>query len=52
MRVDNKRIEGIVRRYGLGIPGRKESGERLLEMCSGHELLVGNGLLRKEDVHK
>ena len=31
-RVGNEVIEGVVRRHG--VPGRNESGERLLEMCA------------------
>ena len=39
-RVGNKVIEGIVGRHG--VPGRNESGERLLEMCAEQELVVSN----------
>ena len=39
-RVGNKLIEGIVGQHGM--PGRNESGERLLEMCAEQELVVGN----------
>ena len=38
--VGNEVIEGIVGRHG--VPGRNESGERLLEMCAEKELVVGN----------
>ena len=31
--------------------GRTESGERLLEMCAEQDLVVGNGFLRRNDVH-
>ena len=34
-RVGNEVIEEIVRRHG--VPGRNESGERLLEMCAEQE---------------
>ena len=34
-RVGNEVIEGIVGRHG--VPGRNESGERLLEMCAEQE---------------
>ena len=39
-RVGNEVIEGIVGRHG--VPGRNESGDRLLEMCAEQELVVGN----------
>ena len=38
--VGNEVIEGIVRQHG--VPGRNESGERLLEMRAERELVVGN----------
>ena len=34
------------------MPGRNESGERLLEMCTQQELVVGNSLFKKSDVYK
>ena len=43
-------IEGIVRQHG--VPGRNESGERLLEMCAEQELVVGNSWFKKKDVYK
>ena len=43
-------IEGVVGRHG--VPGRNESGERLLEMCAEQELLVGNSWFKKNDVNK
>ena len=49
-RVGNEVIEGIVRRHG--VPGRNESGERLLEMCAEQELVVGNSWFKKNDVYK
>ena len=49
-RVGNEVIEGIVGRHG--VPGRNESGERLLEMCAEQELVVGNSSLKKNDVYK
>ena len=43
-------IEGIV---GLhGVPGRNESGERLLEMCAEQEFVVGNSWFKKNNVYK
>ena len=46
-RVGNEVIEGIVGRQG--VPGRNESGERLLEMCTEQELVVGNSWFKKND---
>ena len=43
-------IEGIVGRHG--VPGRNESGERLLEMYAEQELVVGNSWFKKNDVYK
>ena len=34
------------------MPGRNESGERLLEMCAEQELVVGNSWFKKNDVNK
>ena len=34
------------------MPGRNESGERLLEMCAEQELVVGNRWFKKNDVYK
>ena len=44
-RVGNEVIEGIVGRHG--VPGRNESGERLLQ-----ELVVGHSWFKKNDVYK
>ena len=41
-------IEGIVGQHE--VPGRNESGERLLEMCAQQELGVGNSWFKKKDV--
>ena len=49
-RVGNEVIEGIVGRYG--VPGRNESGERLLEMCEEEELVVGKSWFKKNHVYK
>ena len=32
--------------------GRRESGERLLEMCADQELVVGNSWFKKNDVYE
>ena len=34
------------------MPGRNESGVRLLEMCAEQELVVGNSWFRKNYVYK
>ena len=34
------------------MPGRNESGERLLEMCAEQDLVVGNSWFKKNDVYK
>ena len=49
-RVGNKVIEGIVGQHG--VPGRNESGKRLLEMCAEQELVVGNSWFKKNDLYK
>ena len=49
-RVRNEMIEGIVGRHG--VPGRNESGKRLLEMCAELELVVGNSWFKKNYVNK
>ena len=49
-RVGNEVIEGIVGRYA--VPGRNESGERLLQMCAEQELVVGNSWFKKNGVYK
>ena len=43
-------IEGIVGRHG--VPGRNESGQRLLEMCAEQEFVVGNSWFKENDVYK
>ena len=49
-RVGNEVIEGIAGRHG--VPGRNESGERLLEMYAEQELVVGNSWFKKNYVYK
>ena len=49
-RVGNDVIEGIVGQHG--VPGRNDSGERLLEMCAEQELVVGNSWFIKNYVYK
>ena len=49
-RVGNEVIEGIVRQHV--VPGRNESGDRLLEMCVEQELVVGYSWFNKKHVVK
>ena len=49
-RVGNEVIKWIVGRHG--VPGRNESGERLLEICAWQEFVVGNSWFKKNDVYK
>ena len=49
-KVRNEIIEGIDRQHGVA--GRNESVERLLEMCTEQELLVGNCWFKKKYVYK
>ena len=49
-RVGNEVIEGIVGLHGM--PGRNESGKRLLEMCAEQMLVVSNSWFKKEDEYK
>ena len=49
-RVGNDVIEGIVVRHG--VPGRNESGERLLGKCAEQEFAVGNSWFKKNDAFK
>ena len=48
-RVGNEVSEGIVGQHG--VPGRNESGERLLEKCTEQELVVGNSWFKKNYVY-
>ena len=49
-RVGNEVIEGIVLRHG--VPGRNETGERLLVMCAEQELVLGNSWFKKNYEYK
>ena len=49
-RVGIELIEGIVGRHG--VPGKNESGERLLEMCAEQELVIGYSWFKKKVVYK
>lgn len=49
-RVGDECVEGVVGRWG--VPGRNESGERLLEVCMEKELVIGNTWFRKEERNK
>ena len=46
----NDVTEGSVGQHGM--PGRNESGERLLYMSAEQQLVVGNNRFRKKDVFK
>ena len=43
-------VENVVGRYG--VPGRNYSGENLIGLCMEQELVVGNSLFKKRDIHK
>ena len=49
-RVGDEVMEGICGKYG--VVGRNESGEVLLNMCSEHELAVGNTFFKKRLINK
>ena len=49
-RIGNEVIEEIVGQHG--VPGRNDSGKRLLEMCAEQELVVGNSWFKKKIVYK
>ena len=49
-RVGDVVVENVVGRYG--VPGRNDSGENLIGLCMEQELVVGNSLFKKRDIHK
>ena len=49
-RVGDVPVPGVVGRYG--VPGRNESGERMLEMCVEREMVVMNTWFEKKNIHK
>ena len=49
-RVDDGEVEGVVGKDG--VPGRNESGERLLNMCVEQELVVSNSFFKKKLINK
>ena len=49
-RVGDEVIEGICGKHGVA--GRNESGELLLNVCSEHELVVGNTFFKKRLINK
>ena len=49
-RVGNEEVVGVMVKYG--VPGRNVSGERLLELCSELELMIGNMYFRKKGINK
>ena len=49
-RVGNERIDGVV--GGHGVPGRNESGNRLINMCMESEMMIGNSVFKKKWKYK
>ena len=49
-RVGDEMVENVIGRYG--VPGRNDSGENLIGLCMEQELVVGNSLFKKRDIHK
>ncbi len=49
-RVGDEVVENVVSRYG--VPGRNESGRKLLDMCMERELVIGNSLFQKRGKNK
>ena len=49
-RVGDGEVEGVVGKYG--VPAENESGERLLDMCVGQELAIGNSFFKKKGINK
>ncbi|KAK7907805.1 hypothetical protein WMY93_016417 [Mugilogobius chulae] len=49
-RVGDEKIEGVVGVYG--VPGKNDSGERLIGMCTEREMVIGNTWFRKKEIHK
>ena len=49
-RVGNRVIDGVVARYG--VQGINDSGVKLVEMCTGQELTIGNTLFKKKKKNK
>ena len=49
-RVGDSKVEGIVGKFGLS--GMNEYGRKLIELCTGKKLSIGNTLFKKKDIHK
>ena len=49
-RVGAGEVEGVLGKYG--VPGENESGERLLDMCVEHEMVIGNSFFKKKCINK
>ena len=49
-RVGDEEVENVVGSYG--VPDRNESGEKLIELCTEHEMVVGNSLFKKKEIGK
>lgn len=48
---DNSNYESIMGKHALGNT-RSDNGERLVELCSQHNLVIGGSLFPHKDVHK
>ena len=55
-RVGNRAIDGVVGRHGVngrdGVNDVNYNGERLIEMCTGQELAIGNTFFKKKKKNK
>ena len=49
-RVGNEEVVNVVGKFG--VPGRNESGEKLIEVCMERELVIGNTRFKKKLKHK
>lgn len=47
---DNQGVENIMGRHGIGT--RNENGERLIELCSNHRLVIGGTIFPHKNCHK
>ena len=49
-RVGDTVVEGVVGMYG--VPGRNDSGERMIGMCMEREMVIGNTYFKKKEIYK
>ncbi|WP_435331512.1 hypothetical protein, partial [Klebsiella pneumoniae] len=49
-RVGDTAVEGVVGRYG--VPGRNDSGEKMIGMCIEREMVIGNTFFKKKEIYK